>query len=579
MRLNVSHFLERGILCMASLIAFFFVASAALIPPIAKGAETFISPLKWGFPEGSPEPKIYSGSYSYESWIYEYIDPAFTNGVYKLQLSSASTLNSPDPFSFSDSAISSVLQPRAKAFTTDFGGWAASLQDFDAASTIRMKITPSGFGIECYLSNGTSNLTEIAIPVTGATLTALPFNYEADVQCVNLTDSPLTISISDMYFITRPISPPTLSDYLQSLNLSFSADGFSIFGPDSTMLVFNGAPFDTNTPYCPWCGQPVNTVNGSLWHKFTDFTVAGRTPDTKLELTRTYLSRPVLPGGDFGPHWFHNWETQILAVDSSTTPNLAWIDQSGGTWIFKRTSAGTYANPPGFFGSLFETDTDYTLNKTHGVTYHFSKDASIAPLGRLVSLVERHGETVTLSYDPNGKLSAVNSPFAGSISFARNSSGNISQVLRQRDGLAYNYTYDSLGRLQSSADFDANTTQYGYALDTAGAIGTGLLSSIRDPLGRVSTNTYDLSTGTIISQTEPGLASRNFYFTKDTSGNEYGFIYDIACIVPIHVFFQAPKTAPIRTGKYFSQYASTLCGRSFDWIPVSVRSLYLPHFI
>ncbi|MBS1961083.1 MAG: RHS repeat-associated core domain-containing protein [Bdellovibrionales bacterium] len=350
--------------------------------------------------------------------------------------------------------------------------------------------------------------------------------YLTDFSCSNISDHPVTITIQHLV-ISFGTNLPTLADLFELQGIHLTFDGRSIVTNDGTILVSEGSPFFSLAQYCQRCGQPVNMANLTLWHSLVDFSLKGRTPDTGIEFKRTYLSHPVVPDGDFGPNWFHNWETRLVATTSVENPDIAWIDQTGGAWIFKRNEEGTFLSPPGFFGKLVESAHEYVLEQPKGVKFFFNKDQTGIPAGRLTAVKERHGETVSLVYDEKGFLFEVTTALAGTIRFSRSMSGKITGVLRVRDNLNYAYGYDDKLRLISSSDFDGNTTTYGYVSDITGTRAAYLLSFIRDPLGRISENFYDSATGLVSSQTEPGSAQRYFWHSMSVDGSPITFMTDI----------------------------------------------------
>ena len=145
--------------------------------------------------------------------------------------------------------------------------------------------------------------------------------------------------------------------------------------------------------------------------------------------------------------------------------------------------------------------------KMHGIVWSYSRSVSLAPLGKLISITEPHGESVQLAYDSSGNLLSLTTGLAGQVTFARDSQSRIISATRVRDGLTYLYSYGSNGQLASSSDFEENVTAYQY-LPVAGNPATdGLLASITDPLGRALTFQYQAD-GRASSQTEPGNAVR-----------------------------------------------------------------------
>jgi hypothetical protein len=150
-------------------------------------------------------------------------------------------------------------------------------------------------------------------------------------------------------------------------NVTVSSTG-TITGLVDLSYTYDGVPVNTSVPFCTSCGQPVSLASGSMWHQMTDLSVPGRTPATTLTLMRTYIAHPVTQGHDFGPNWFSNFETRILPLSSGTNPNLAWIDESGGVWVFTQNSNGSFTPPSGFHGTLVQTSNAFQLTRPRGIS-------------------------------------------------------------------------------------------------------------------------------------------------------------------------------------------------------------------
>ncbi|MBI3556014.1 MAG: hypothetical protein HY074_07110, partial [Deltaproteobacteria bacterium] len=222
------------------------------------------------------------------------------------------------------------------------------------------------------------------------------------------------------------------------------------------------------------------------------------------------------------------------------SPNLLWVDEGGASWRFRGDGQGNFTAPAGTGLALTLSGTTYTLKKTNGTKLVFAAAGQPGvPFGLLMSLIDPHGDSITYSYDVNGKMSSLANDFIGRISFVRDAQGRLQQINRERDNLSYTYSYDENGRFASSSDFAGNTYTYGYNQDQVGTQANGLLNNITDPLGRAITFTY-YDNGKNFEQHEPGGGYRAFVYgldsstlqrwtrTQDLDGNTMTWYFDAA---------------------------------------------------
>ncbi len=260
------------------------------------------------------------------------------------------------------------------------------------------------------------------------------------------------------------------------INSDLCRPGQVCFGSLISLL---GFPFNSSTGKQCSKGQPVNIGTGSLWHEFVDFQMKGRTPETQLMLKRTYLSQAPLGVGDFGPNWKHNWETELeLSGLGPQGGAVIWIDESGGPWRFTSTDGETFQSPNGSDVLLVKTGSGFEIRKVDRSRLLFNSS------GKLTDFIDRFGESLSLAYDSNQKLQFITGSFAGTVEIVRNSAGRITRIKRLRDRLEHRYYYDTQGRLVKTVDFDGLVHEFQYNSSQVGTNAHGLLSQIKDPLGR-----------------------------------------------------------------------------------------------
>nr|BDT28798.1 hypothetical protein BHI3_22640 [Bacteriovorax sp. HI3] len=335
----------------------------------------------------------------------------------------------------------------------------------------------------------------------------LEYLYTTDYRYVCATAGPCQTP-------ENPNPDPTDDSVLDEFEVS--ADGLTITSSSGLPAVVNGSPMNSCSPSQKACGDPVNVSTGLMWHQDTDFHLKGKTTLTDLYFRRTYMTQPILLSNGLGKHWFHNFQTKVYPSSENNVSILLWADENGGVHVFLKNSDGSYKNPPGFFGSMIEFSDRYELTKANKVKFTFTKNTNIAPFGSIVTITDPHKERIFFQYNNAGQLSSVETGLAGKIVFSYNSNNYLRQVLRERDNLSYNYTYDSKGNLLTVKDFNGLVTSYTYQSSIIGHL-DGLLLSFTDPLKRTTSFVYD-EKGRAISETEPGKATRYFSYNNSNDG-------------------------------------------------------------
>ncbi len=281
--------------------------------------------------------------------------------------------------------------------------------------------------------------------------------------------------------------------------------------------------------------KPVNLCTGNLWHQERDFFLEGRTRESGILVSRTYVTRPADAASDFGPGWHFGFKSRLKLFDESIDSSAIWVDELGGPWQFTNNGDGTFQSPKGFHGHLVRTEDRFLLTTQNRTVYTFDLN------GKLTQKSDRWGEPVTFTYDPQGNLASVAAPKAGQISIVRNSNGRITAITRERDNLTWTYSYDSDGRLVEARDFSGLTHKYTYNT-------LGLLSSITDKIGRTETYTY-YPNGRAWQQFEPEGGVRTFSYTPDGEANPSTSLLDIDGILTTHFFDDSFRTIRVVNGE------------------------------
>ncbi|HVM13313.1 MAG TPA: DUF6531 domain-containing protein, partial [Egibacteraceae bacterium] len=201
-------------------------------------------------------------------------------------------------------------------------------------------------------------------------------------------------------------------------------------------------------------GDPVNTYWGNFYADFTDLALGGRGPG--LGWSRSYNSARASSPGPLGFGWAHGWGTSLR----DDTGTVTVTQENGTTVTFNRLANGSYIAPSRVTATLAAVaGGGWTMTRGQG-----DEVLAFDPTGRLVSVADRNGETVTLAYS-GGRLSTVTDRAGRALTVAWNTAGD---------------------RITSITGPGSPTRSVGYDYNAAGD-----LTSVTDPEGGVWTYSYD----------------------------------------------------------------------------------------
>lgn len=316
-------------------------------------------------------------------------------------------------------------------------------------------------------------------------------------------------------------------------------------------------------------GRPVNTASGALIEVATDLRLAG--PGIPFAWTRTYNSQDSSSGA-LGVGWTHPFAAGLTVVNAGTG-ELEYVSDSGQRTRFTKldgwsTGAARYAGK-GFDGKLRRlADDSYEMTTRDGRVFLFNTSGQLTQIkprfrpattlaytsGKLSSITDSAGRTVTLTYNVASPalIERVTLPDARYVEYAY--TGSRLSSVRDARGMSWTLAYDTNGRLKSIQDpvgryelqdvlYDAQgrvtseedgvgealvygyTTSGAYELTTVTPPGRGatvykhlknLLISVTDPLGRITSYTYD---GMARKATETDGRGNTRRFHYDQYGN------------------------------------------------------------
>ena len=242
-------------------------------------------------------------------------------------------------------------------------------------------------------------------------------------------------------------------------------------------------------------GLPVDVATGKMWADQDDLFIDGPIP---LNFVRRYNHKLRSTNGTFGYGWTHSYSMTV----SVGTGAANFKDWTGRQILFPQRLDGGYGMNKIHQMSFSAITGGYRVTTKDGTQYNFNTS------GKLTSIVDRNGNTVTLTYSGN-YLSSVSDPFGRTLTLGYNGSYKITSLT---DGTrTVTYTYDGSTNLATAVDATSKTWTYGY--DT----GHRLLS-ITDPLSHVAEAfTYNTSTDKVLTfQQDSGNSYLSFNYYSGT---------------------------------------------------------------
>ena len=221
--------------------------------------------------------------------------------------------------------------------------------------------------------------------------------------------------------------------------------------------------------------DPVNLSNGNMIHYASDLSIMAR--GLPIQWDRTYNSQSDHVG-PFGHGWtFTYGETLEPQADGS----MLYREEDGTEHTFEVDASGGWTSPPGKHLTLTAAGSGgagsgHTLRTKDGTVLTFGAS------GRLDTVADRNGNTVTLGYDASGHLETVTDAAGRWVLTVTVDNGKITAI---EDLTGRRVTYGYVGHdLVSVTDVAGEVWHLGYD-------GTHNLVSITDPLGHSDTFGYD----------------------------------------------------------------------------------------
>jgi RHS repeat-associated protein len=348
----------------------------------------------------------------------------------------------------------------------------------------------------------------------------------------------------------------SMTIYIQQISHEIIDEGPPPAAPDAQLLGLGRG--DHGTILAHYESEPVNTALGNYVSTHVDLSLPGR--GLAFTFQRSYNSLDA-GSGVLGVGWRHSFETHlVLNPDGSAL----YVAEDGAQLLFAPDGAGGFVRAPGILTGLAPITGGYELTRRDQVRYRFDTTGVLTSMldrnnnqltfayagGRLTTITDSVGRTISLTYDGSGKLSTLSGPPSRSVTYGYDTNGRLSTVTDLR-GKVTTYTYEAAGRLETIVDANAHsvvTVEYGIdgrvsaVTDARGKRGTfawdagahtstytdprggtwvdvyagNALQSSTDPLGHTVRYTYDTHLNRI-GVTDPN--QRTTSFTYDIAGN------------------------------------------------------------
>lgn len=349
----------------------------------------------------------------------------------------------------------------------------------------------------------TTNLPTATFTIAG------PATYTGGGTSFTQTNAPVgtytvTFNTPAGYAVQQP-SPQALS---AGTIITFTGN----YQPSS---VYFGPPAPTHPDGS--ASEPVDTATGNYYTSHVDLTVQGK--GLSFSFVRYYNALSGTPG-PIGVGWSHSFNLLLRQLAAGV---VSIQEADGDTVSFAPTSGGSYSPLTlGVFDVLRENgDGSFTLTRKNQTQLHFSS------VGSLLGIVDRNGNTQTMSYDLLGRLSTIFDSSGRSFSFGYDTSNRIVS-LTDPIGRIFRYAYDAAGNLASFQDALGAVTQYNYD-------GNHRMTAAVDPRGTTYLqNTYDSLGRVILQKNARGFATSFSYDTSlpgvttitDPLGNVTQYVHD-----------------------------------------------------
>ena len=272
--------------------------------------------------------------------------------------------------------------------------------------------------------------------------------------------------------------------------------------------------------------KPVNCATGNEFVEQTDLSVGGRGPALKLALTYNsqLASAPHAVAGPFGFGWLGSYSAfvevkpeygeAVVHQDNGSTTTF-WSSPEGWQPIGGAITQGTLASESGGYLYTLPDQTKEYLGSSGLLTSVVDRDGNTLTMsrnseGRLESVADSAGRKLSLKYNSEGQVESASDPMGHTVKYSYEGGNLASVTLPGEAGARWQYKYNAAHELTSEKDGRGYTTTIEYNAE-------GQVASETDPLHRTRKWAYTpTSTGTETTITEPNGS------TTVEDFNEYG---------------------------------------------------------
>ena len=240
---------------------------------------------------------------------------------------------------------------------------------------------------------------------------------------------------------------------------------------------------------CSAAGKPIDLATGNTYIEEVDIRLPGLSGG--LKLVRTWNSewpstQNTVQAGLFGPNWRSTFEERV-SLGSDNYVKYARSD--GSFWSFGYNGANSngaslyiVAAPANASATLTLGTANWTLTFKNGEQRLFDLTT-----GNLVAIVDRNGNTISVSYDAAGRLSTVTDAVGRHLYLSYIGNGFLVTGVTSDVGVSLSYSYDTLGRLIQVTEPDLSTISFQYDSNS-------FIAVVLDSQGKVlESHTYDSS--------------------------------------------------------------------------------------